>query len=90
MRWSGKAKEMGYGITLHLDSKTRSEIEEFSTSGFIGVKRVGVGEEEGVVMVVPDSENALRSVTSESCVEIARSWGWKVEIRAVSLGLLLL
>ena len=37
LRWSDKARDEGYGITLHLDSQTRSEIDEFSTSGFIGV-----------------------------------------------------
>ena len=42
-RFSQKAKNEGFGITLHLDSATRSEIDEFSTSGFIGVKRqVGI------------------------------------------------
>ncbi|KAI9809918.1 MAG: hypothetical protein M1825_000351 [Sarcosagium campestre] len=79
LRWSEKARTEGYGITLHLDSKTRTTIEEFSTSGFIGVK-----EEAGsYTVVVPDSKNVIKSVTSDSCVELARSFGWKVEIRPV-------
>ncbi|KAF7512375.1 hypothetical protein GJ744_001943 [Endocarpon pusillum] len=40
MRWSRRAKAQGYYMTLHLDSATQSEIDEFSTSGFIGVKKI--------------------------------------------------
>jgi branched-chain amino acid aminotransferase len=85
LRHSEKASKAGYGITLHLDSKTRSEIDEFSTSGFIGVKKEG----EDVTLVVPDSRNVIQSVTSDSCLEIARSFGWKTEVRSVSPPLLL-
>jgi branched-chain amino acid aminotransferase len=80
LRHSEKAGKAGYGITLHLDSKTRSEIDEFSTSGFIGVKKEG----ENITLVVPDSRNVIQSVTSDSCLEIARSFGWKTEMRSVS------
>lgn len=80
LRHSEKAYKGGYGITLHLDSKTRTEIDEFSTSGFIGVKKDG----ENVTLVVPDSKNVIQSVTSDSCLEIARSFGWKTEVRSVS------
>ena len=81
LRWSEKARTEGYGITLHLDSKTRSEIDEFSTSGFIGVKKDG----EDITLVVPDSKCVIQSVTSDSILEIARSFGWKTEARSVSL-----
>lgn len=80
LRWSEKAKKDGFGITLHLDSKTRSEIDEFSTSGFIGVKKTG----EQVTLVVPDSKNVIRSVTSESVCDIARRiFGYQVEKRRI-------
>ncbi|KAE9381262.1 branched-chain amino acid aminotransferase II [Stipitochalara longipes BDJ] len=79
LRWSDKARNEGYGITLHLDSKTRSEIDEFSTSGFIGVKKDG----EDITLVVPDSKNVISSVTSDSCLDIAKSFGWKVERRSI-------
>lgn len=82
LRFSERARNEGYGITLHLDSKTRSEIDEFSTSGFIGVKGT---PEEGVTVVVPDSKNVIKSVTSDSIQEIAKAWGWKVEKRPVRL-----
>ena len=80
LRWSEKAKQEGFGITLHLDSKTRSEVDEFSTSGFIGVKKRGDG---GVTLVVPDSRNVIKSVTSDSACEIGKSLGWQVECRSI-------
>lgn len=80
LKWSDKARDEGFGITLHLDSKTRSEIEEFSTTGFLGVKQ----EDNQVTLVVPDSKNVIKSVTSESIYQIARDvFGFQVEKRAV-------
>lgn len=79
LRWSEKAKNEGFGITLHLDSKTRTEIDEFSTSGFIGAKQ----EADNFTLVVPDSKNVIKSVTSDSACDIARSLGWTVERRAI-------
>lgn len=81
LRFSERAYKQGYGITLHLDSKTRTEIDEFSTSGFIGILKDG----ENVTLVVPDSKNVIKSVTSESVCEIGKSFGWKVEKRKVSI-----
>ncbi len=85
LRWSEKATQDGYGITLHLDSKTRTVIDEFSTSGFVGLKKGEDGEEGCYTMVVPDSKNVIKSVTSDSCQQLAKSFGWKVEVRPVRL-----
>lgn len=82
LRWSEKARGEGYGITLHLDSKRHEEVDEFSTSGFIGAV---VGEKGEVTLVVPDSKAVIDSVTSDSVQRIAESFGWRVEKRAVSL-----
>ncbi|KAL8720847.1 MAG: hypothetical protein Q9225_002364 [Loekoesia sp. 1 TL-2023] len=79
LRWSEKARKEGFGITLHLDSKTRTVIDEFSTSGFVGVRQEG----DTFTVVVPDSKNVIESVTSESVCEIAGSFGWKVEKRPI-------
>lgn len=79
LKWSEKAKNEGFGITLHLDSRTRTEIDEFSTSGFIGVKQEG----EQCTLSVPDSKSVIKSVTSDSIQAIAKSLGWKVEKRAI-------
>jgi branched-chain amino acid aminotransferase len=81
MRWTDKARDMGYNITLHLDSVNHEEVDEFSTSAFIGAK----GEGNDVTLVVPDSKAVIDSVTCESVQEIAKSFGWKVEKRPVSL-----
>lgn len=80
LRHSDKARAEGYGITLHLDSRTRSEIDEFSTSGFIGIKEVG---QDNYELVVPDSKQVIESVTSESVCELARSFGWTVAKRPI-------
>ncbi|KAG5994587.1 hypothetical protein E4U54_003053 [Claviceps lovelessii] len=91
LKWSGRAKQDGYGITLHLDSAKHEEIDEFSTSGFIGVKYDGDGSGSGsgsgnVTLVVPDSKCVIDSITSDSIQHIARSWGWKVEKRPIRYG----
>ena len=80
LRHSDRARKEGYGITLHLDSATRSEIDEFSTSAFIGVKRDADG---GVTVVQPDSRNAIDSVTAASVLEIARKLGYRAEKRRI-------
>jgi branched-chain amino acid aminotransferase len=81
LRWSELAMKQGFGITLHLDSKTHEEVDEFSTSGFIGALVDG----DKVTLVVPDSKCVITSVTSESVLDIAKAWGWGVERRSVSI-----
>lgn len=82
-RHSMAAYKEGYGITLHLDSKTRSEVDEFSTSAFIGVK-YGDGDEGNVTLVQPDSDNVIDSVTAASVLEIGEKMlGYQVEKRSV-------
>ncbi|KAK5108258.1 hypothetical protein LTR62_008642 [Meristemomyces frigidus] len=80
LRHSQRAYQEGFGITLHLDSKTRTEVDEFSTSAFIGVHG---NPEKGCTLVVPDSKNVIKSVTGISVCDIAKSWGWKVEKRSI-------
>ena len=79
LRWSEAARSQGFGITLHLDSKTRTVIDEFSTSGFLGIKKDG----ERVTVIVPNNKNIIRSVTSDSVCEIAKSLDWSVEHRPI-------
>lgn len=80
MRWSERAKYQGYGITLHLDSKTGSEIDEFSSSAFAAIKTNPSGY---TTLVVSASRSAIESVTCDCCMAIARSLGWQVEKRPV-------
>jgi branched-chain amino acid aminotransferase len=80
LRWSDKARSEGFGITLHLDSKTRSEIDEFSTAGFLGVKQEG----DTVTVAAPNSKSVIKSVTSDSVCQIAQDvFGFKVEKRPI-------
>ncbi|RMZ82825.1 hypothetical protein DV737_g1868, partial [Chaetothyriales sp. CBS 132003] len=82
LRHSQAAYAAGYGITLHLDSATRSEIDEFSTSGFLGVKKSPTDGK--ITIVVPDSKNVIKSATSDSACEIASAiLGYSVERRPV-------
>ncbi|EEP79620.1 conserved hypothetical protein [Uncinocarpus reesii 1704] len=79
LKWSDQARAEGFFITLHLDSRTNSEIDEFSTSAFIGIKKVG----DSYTVVVPNSRSILKSVTSTSCLDLAKSFGWSIEVRPV-------
>jgi branched-chain amino acid aminotransferase len=79
MRWSDAARRQGYGITLHLDSASHEEIDEFSTCGFVGI----TSNDKGVAIVVPDSACVIESVTADSILHLARSFGWKAEKRSV-------
>ncbi|PYH86089.1 branched-chain amino-acid transaminase [Aspergillus uvarum CBS 121591] len=83
LKWSDKARKEGFGITLHLDSRTRSEIDEFSTSGFVGIKYGDGGAEGPYTLVVPNSQCVIKSVTSTSVIDLARSLGWRVEVRPI-------
>ncbi|CAM1505786.1 Fc.00g114230.m01.CDS01 [Cosmosporella sp. VM-42] len=38
LRWTSQAKTEGFGLTLHLDSVRHEYVDEFSLSGFLGVK----------------------------------------------------
>ncbi|CAL5865897.1 uncharacterized protein PFLUO_LOCUS103 [Penicillium psychrofluorescens] len=80
LRHSDRARREGFGITLHLDSATRSEIDEFSTSAFLGVVRDG----DSVTIVQPNSQNVIDSVTASSVLEIAQGLGYRVEKRRVA------
>ncbi|RYP67920.1 hypothetical protein DL771_006953 [Monosporascus sp. 5C6A] len=71
-----------YGILLHLDSKTRTEIDEFSMSGFVGIKK-DPKKDGSYTVVVPYSKRIIESVTSDSICEISEDLGWKVECRTV-------
>lgn len=70
-------KKKGYPISLYLDSKTQSYIEEFSTSNFFGIK------DDGKTYVTPESAAVLPSITNKSLMALATAAGLKVERRAV-------
>ncbi|KAL1956609.1 hypothetical protein VTO42DRAFT_6956 [Malbranchea cinnamomea] len=83
LRHSERARSEGFGITLHLDSRTRSEIDEFSTSAFVAVHKDKVTG--AVTVVVPDSKNVIDSVTADSiCTIAAELFGYRVEKRRIA------
>jgi branched-chain amino acid aminotransferase len=72
-----KAKSQGFGVTLHLDSDTRTFVEEFSTSGFIGIDKTRT-------LYIPDAPNAINSITSDSLATISESMQIKVKREKVT------
>uniref|UniRef100_A0A0K3CG41 FGENESH: predicted gene_6.325 protein n=1 Tax=Rhodotorula toruloides TaxID=5286 RepID=A0A0K3CG41_RHOTO len=80
LRHMAQAKKNGYPITLHLDSKTRTFVDEFSTSNFAAFKKAS-SPVSTPTLVVPKSESILRSVTTKSLMDIAKSFGWNIEHR---------
>lgn len=82
LKHSSAAKEKGYAITLHLDSKTHSNIDEFSTSNFVALTYPSQSDNTPV-FVAPESPSILNSVTKQSLVQLAKSFGWKVENQIV-------
>ncbi|KAF8472792.1 branched-chain-amino-acid aminotransferase [Kalaharituber pfeilii] len=80
---SEAAQKAGYGITLHLDSKTRTYVDEFSTSGFLALRYPSAPGEK-YTLIIPDSKSVIKSVTSDSTADIARKrLGWNVEVRKI-------
>ncbi len=71
-----EVKQMGYPVSLYLDSATHTMIDEFGTSNFIGITHDGR-------YVTPKSDSILESVTNDSLRAIARDLGLKVEHRPV-------
>lgn len=80
IKFSNRAHDDGYGITMHLDSKTHTEIDEFSTAGFVGVRK----DNGTTTVIVPDSKCVLDSVTVQSVCHIAKeTFGFNVEKRRI-------
>jgi branched-chain amino acid aminotransferase len=74
---SKRAKQQGYSVCLYLDAKTRSFVEEFSTSNFIGVTA-------DHTIVTPQSPSILPSCTRAVVLQAAADLGMKVESRPIA------
>ncbi|SMR55897.1 unnamed protein product [Zymoseptoria tritici ST99CH_3D1] len=74
-----RAREQQYDLTLHLDSATHTMIEEFSVSGFVGVRRDG----SVTTLLVADGPTVLKSITADSLCQLASSFGWEVDRRQI-------
>lgn len=61
-------------------SLDRLRYAEFSTSNFAAFKKAS-SPDSTPTLVVPKSESILRSVTTKSLMDIAKSFGWNIEHR---------
>eukprot|EP00127_Corallochytrium_limacisporum_P005873 Clim_evm18s214 gene=Clim_evmTU18s214 len=75
---SYEASQKGFPISLYLDPKTHTTIEEFSTSNFMAV------DNEGKKYITPDSDSILESITNKSLCQLAKSEGLVVERRSIT------
>ncbi|QQK44461.1 Aminotransferase, class IV [Penicillium digitatum] len=80
LRNSDQVRQEGFGINLHLDSAPRTEIDEYSTSAFIGVKWDG----DQLTLSQVNSHDAIDSVAVASVPEIAYTLGYRVEKRWIA------
>ena len=71
-----KAKREGWPVELYLDAKSHKYVEEFSTSNFAGITKIGK-------YVTPDSCSVLPSVTNKSLCQVAADLGIPVERRKI-------
>ncbi|KAK8069370.1 aminotransferase [Apiospora phragmitis] len=83
-RYQKRAQAQGFHLTLHLDSATRSLVEEFSTSGVLGVTTTSDGKEATPKVYLPETSNAIHSITSDSLLILAAQCGWQVLIEEVT------
>jgi len=68
----------GYSICLYLDAGTRTCVDEFGTSNFIGITKDGK-------YVTPESSSILGSITNKSLQALAADFGLKVERRSIKI-----
>ena len=69
------AHKIGYTELLFLDPATKTSVDEFGTSNFIGIK--------GNTYVTPLSDSVLPSITNKSLRTLAEDLGMKVEMRRI-------
>jgi len=73
-----EARERGFVEALYLDPREHRYIEEIGAANFLGFR-------DGV-LITPDSQSVLRSITRISLLEIAStSFGWSTEERKIAL-----
>jgi branched-chain amino acid aminotransferase len=72
-----QSKKKGFPISLYLDAKTQSMVEEFSTSNFVGINHAKK------LYVTPQSSSVLPSITNKSLMQIAHDEGYTVEARDI-------
>ena len=77
LRGEAFGHDQGYSVVLYLDPREKKNIDEFSTSNFIGIK--------GNTYITPSSPSILKSITNKSLAQIAEDLGMKVERRDIAI-----
>ena len=72
-----KAHDMGYSSVLYLDAKEKKYIDECGPANFFGIKNN--------TYITPESSSILPSITNKSLMQLAESFGMKVERRPIPL-----
>ena len=73
-----EAKQSGYPIGLYLDAGSRTYVEEFSTSNFVGICA------DTGTYITPESDAILPSITNDSLMKLAERSGMTTERRPVA------
>ena len=71
-----KAHDLGYSSEFYLDAKEKKYIDECGAANFFGIK--------DNTYITPLSTSVLPSITNKSLIQLAESFGMKVERRAVA------
>jgi branched-chain amino acid aminotransferase len=72
-----QSKQKGFPISLYLDAKTQTVVEEFSTSNFVAINN------QQKLYVTPKSNSVLPSITNKSLMQIAIEEGFTIEERDI-------
>jgi branched-chain amino acid aminotransferase len=72
-----EAHKKGFSIVLYLDAKEKKYIDESGPANFFGIKNN--------TYITPRSRSILPSITNKSLMELAESFGMKVERRQVPI-----
>lgn len=71
-----KAHDLGYSSEFYLDAKEKKYIDECGAANFFGIK--------DNTYITPQSTSVLPSITNKSLIQLAESFGMKVERRLVA------
>ena len=76
LRANKKAHDLGYSSEFYLDAKEKKYIDECGAANFFGIR--------DNTYITPQSSSVLPSITNKSLIQLAESFGMKVERRPVA------
>ncbi|UCS95752.1 branched-chain amino acid aminotransferase [Echinicola marina] len=72
------AQQEGFDQVIWTDAETHNYVEESGTMNLMFIV-------DGVLLTPPTGETILSGVTRDSLIQIAKDFGWQVEVRPISL-----